>query len=154
MHHVSSLLSIIFLMTFSNCDSTKKTQHNNPNAEFTIIHKSEQGGKEEKSYDIIKSNGERAQLLLSINLDEEAMQQIKDVDLDKHIILALHMGQKNTGGFSIDVSNVEEDGDTTYVTVEEKTPEPGAMVTMALTSPYCIALVDKNETIVFKSNEQ
>jgi hypothetical protein len=150
MHHLSTLMALIFIMAFSNCDSTKKTQHNNPNAEFTILHKSEHGGKENKSYDIIKNKTELSQLLLSLNLDEESEQQLKGVDLNKHIILALHMGQKNTGGFSIEVSNVEENGETTYVTVEEESPEPGAMVTMALTSPYCIAVIDKNETIVFK----
>ncbi len=149
MHNLSTLLAFIFLITFSNCDSTKKTQQNNPNADFTILHKSEHGGKEEKSYDIIKTNSERSQLLLNLNLDEETLQQLKDVDLNKHTLLALHMGQKNTGGFSIGVSDVEENSNTTYVTVEQETPEPGAMVTMALTSPYCIAVIDKNETIVF-----
>tara|TARA_R110000850_G_scaffold268138_1_gene399424 strand:+ start:22748 stop:23173 length:426 start_codon:yes stop_codon:yes gene_type:complete len=141
-------------MTLSNCDSSKKTQQNNPNAEFTVLHKSEYGGKDGKCYDIIKNNNDRTQLLLSLNLDEETAQQLKGVDLNTHTILALHMGQHNTGGYSIDISNVEENGDTTYVTVEEKGPEPGAMVTMALTNPYCIALVEKNETIVFKANEK
>lgn len=153
MHHLSSLLALVLLMTFSNCDSTKKTQHNNPNADYTILLKSEYGGKEEKSYDIIKNNSERAQLLLTLKEDDSILQQLKDIDLNKHIILALHMGQKNTGGFSIGVSNVEENGDTTYVTLEEESPEPGAMVTMALTTPYCIALIDKNETVVFITNE-
>lgn len=154
MQYLSSLLALTFLLTFSNCDSTKKTQHNNPNADFTMIHKSDQGGKQEKSFDIIKDNSERAQLLLSLNIEEETVQKLKDVDLNKHTILALHMGQKNTGGFSIEVSNVEENGDTTYVTVAEESPEPGAMVTMALTNPYCIAVIDKNETIVFKTNDK
>jgi hypothetical protein len=57
---------------------------------------------------------------------------------------------KNTGGYAITVKNVEINGDTTIVHVMEVGPKPGEMVTMALTNPFSLVIIDKNTNIIFK----
>lgn len=142
----------LFLITllFSNCEGTKQFQENNPDAPFETIEESAYGGKENQSYEIIRSQSELEKELAGLNLDEVLINKLKTVDFNSKIILSLHLGTHNTGGFGIAVSNVQINGTTSYVTVNKTTPKPGEPVTMALTNPYCIVVIDKNETVVFK----
>lgn len=142
-----SIFMTLFL--FANCDSTRQTQNNNPNASFDTVLESDYGGKEEKNFTIIKTKADLKNELATLNLEESTINRLKAVDFDKQLILSLHMGARNTGGYGIEVSNVEINGDTTYVTIIEKSPKPEEMVTMALTQPFCIVVIDTNETIIF-----
>lgn len=134
---------------FSNCDSARQTQYNNPDGPFEIVFESDYGGKEEKNYTIIKNKADLKNELARLHLEESTINRLNTVDFDKQLILSLHMGTRNTGGYSIKVSNVEINGNITYVTITENTPKPEEMVTMALTQPFCIVLIDVNENIVF-----
>jgi hypothetical protein len=141
---------ILITLMFSNCEGTKNVQENNPNAPFETIEQSAYGGKENQSYEIIRSKADLQKELAGLQLEEKAMNQLRAIDFNNQIVLALHAGTHNTGGFGIEVANVEINGTTSYVTVNKTTPKPGEPVTMALTNPYTIVLIDKNETIVFK----
>lgn len=140
---------LITLFMFSNCDSAKQTQYSNPDGPFETVLESDYGGKEEKNYSIIKTKADLKNELVRLNLDESTINRLKAVDFEKQFILSLHMGTRNTGGYSIKVSNVEINGNTTYVTITENTPKPEEMVTMALTQPFCLVLIDVNENIIF-----
>ncbi len=142
----------LFLISllFSNCEGTKQVQENNPNASFETVVQSAYGGKENQSYEIIKSHSELERELAGLNLEEVPKNKLKAVDFKSKIVLLLHSGTHNTGGFGIEVTNVEINGTTSYVTINKTSPNPGEPVTMALTNPYCIVIIDKNETIVFK----
>lgn len=58
------------------------------------------------------------------------------------------MGLKNTGGYSIGVTNVEEKDDGVVITVQEVSPAIGDIVTQAFTSPYVSLLVDSSNVKV------
>jgi hypothetical protein len=68
-------------------------------------------------------------------------QQPPPVDLSKEGVLLVAMGQKNTGGYSVDLANQEAviDGGVLQVAVQWREPKKGMMVTQALTSP-CLLL--------------
>ncbi len=147
MKYITIILAALF---FSNCESTKQTQDNNPNANFEIIAQSDYGGKETKSYEVIKTQDELNKSIEGLQMEEIAMNKMKSIDFNKQVVLSLHSGLHNTGGYSIGVENVEVNGTITYVTVKTTTPNADEPVTMALTNPFCIAVIDKNETIIFK----
>ena len=46
-------------------------------------------------------------------------------------------GEKNTGGYDIQIVGIEYDGTEVIITVEEITPAPGDVVTQAFTYPCC-----------------
>lgn len=139
----------ITILLFSNCESTKQTQENNPDAPYETILESDYGGLEAKSYRVIRSKSELGNELSLLNLDESTLNRLKTVDFKKQVVLSLHMGTRNTGGYGIKVSNVEINGNTTYVKIEEQSPNPDDMVTMALTQPFCLVVIDSNENIIF-----
>lgn len=140
----------LIALLFSNCEGTKKTPENTTNTNYEIIVQSDYGGKETRSYEVIKSQSELDKALEGIYLEEAAVSKIKAVDFSKQMVLSLHSGLHNTGGYSIEVENIEVKGSTTYVTVKTTSPKPDEPVTMALTNPFCIAVIDLNENVVFK----
>ena len=51
------------------------------------------------------------------------------------VLVAAFQGQQNTGGYSVQVTAIERNGDQLVVHATFVVPGPGAMVTQALTSP-------------------
>jgi hypothetical protein len=65
------------------------------------------------------------------------------IDWNSQILLAVHLGTRSSGGFSVKVARVERDGALGIVRAIEETPVPGSIVTQALTSPYVIVKVPR-----------
>ena len=64
------------------------------------------------------------------------------------------MGQKNTGGYSLKVKEVNSIDGKTEIIVEEIIPDKGDMVTMAITNPTIIVEFSKyQENIIIKNTE-
>lgn len=82
-------------------------------------------------------------------LTKEATPQ---VDWTKQQVVLLAMGQRNTGGFSINVDKIVHT--KTEITVYYKTvgPKKGEMVTQALTAPYVLYTIDNKADlpVIFK----
>jgi hypothetical protein len=66
-----------------------------------------------------------------------------DVDFDQQTAVAAFMGTKTTGGFATQIVEVRRDGDALAVVVHETTPQPGQLVTEALTQPYSVVLIPR-----------
>lgn len=54
----------------------------------------------------------------------------------------IEAGEKNTGGYDIQIVGIEFDGSETIITVEEISPAPGDVVTQAFTYPCCAVSFD------------
>ncbi|HPQ70466.1 MAG TPA: protease complex subunit PrcB family protein [bacterium] len=65
------------------------------------------------------------------------------LDFDKHIVIAVYMGLRSTGGFAISIDQVALVGDHLEVTVQQTTPQPGQMVTQSLTQPYSVVVIPR-----------
>jgi len=117
---------------------------NNTNANlgiaFEVLKQDAYGGREKKSSVVISSQADLASLYKELGWSNVPM-----VDFNKNNVVALFMGQKTTGGYSINVRKISVDGDTTTVYV--KTTEPEGMATMALTAPYTITIIPKTNEV-------
>lgn len=60
------------------------------------------------------------------------------VDFSQSSLLAVYMGEKMTGGYSLEVLEVKLENSVLTARVRQIAPGPGDMVTMALTQPYQI----------------
>ncbi len=65
------------------------------------------------------------------------------VDFEKHAVIAVFLGQRNTGGHGIRIKGVVEKEDFVEVVVLKTSPGPGAITTQALTQPYDMLIVPK-----------
>lgn len=92
-----------------------------------------------------------AEFFDKLNEDRTPNLAVPKVDYAKEMLLILCLGEKTTGGYQIGIAGIEESSTRVTVTVTEVAPEPGAMVTQALTQPFYIAkLKTTNKRIVFK----
>ncbi|WP_347331553.1 protease complex subunit PrcB family protein [Marinimicrobium locisalis] len=69
-----------------------------------------------------------------------------DVDLSEQMVLGAFMGQRNSGGYSIEVTKAWESDEALHVKVLLTSPGPTCPVTLAITSPYevvALPAVDK-----------
>jgi hypothetical protein len=60
------------------------------------------------------------------------------------MVIVVHLGTRNTGGYSVHVDKIEKVSDKEIkVTYVEQTPNPREMVSMMVTSPYAAVTVPK-----------
>ena len=70
--------------------------------------------------------------------------ELRKIDFEKEVVIAVLAGEKRTGGWKIEVAKVERTPEGgLLVTVREKGPAPGAITTQALTYPYHIVCVPR-----------
>ena len=67
-----------------------------------------------------------------------------DVDFDENMVIDLFRGMKSTGGYSIEVTAVEDHESQVVIRTKTTDPPLDAMVTSALTQPFHIIYAKKN----------
>ncbi|MXN92371.1 protease complex subunit PrcB family protein [Flavobacterium sp. Sd200] len=109
---------------------------------FDVLKKESIGGREKQGNDVITSQSQLNALYSELNLSD-----VPEIDFKSNNVVALFMGQKNTGGYSIDVGAVNLTDDV--ATVQIITTAPQDMAIMVLTTPYCIAKIPKSKKVEF-----
>jgi hypothetical protein len=80
------------------------------------------------------------------------MPKIPEVDFTKNCVIAVFMGDKNTGGYAINFDKVIKRTDALTVSVFETSPGVKCIVTQAITRPYEIAKIPKLDmSVKFKA---
>lgn len=137
-------LPILLLMM--SCNSTKVISDNS----FTIIHKSNIGGSEKPGYLLIQDNETYIKFIESLKLDESEYANFLEVDFKTKNILVLFQGQKNSGGYAINVESVRNEDKTIFIKKNEIVPKKGEIVTTVITSPFCIVLIPKGNKLIIE----
>jgi hypothetical protein len=70
------------------------------------------------------------------------------VDFTREMVVAVFMGSRPTGGFSVEIVSAAERGGEIVVGYRERLPSADAMTAQVLTSPYHIAAIPKSEKAV------
>jgi hypothetical protein len=65
------------------------------------------------------------------------------IDFGIHMIIAVFMGERSTGGYSVAITDIADLNGKRVVTLKTQNPPPDAVLTQALTSPYHVVLVPK-----------
>ncbi|MBC5834101.1 protease complex subunit PrcB family protein [Flavobacterium sp. F372] len=149
MNHFKKIISLISISVLSlSCKTQQPVVDKND--VYEVVYKSQIGGKKEKSNLIIKNYEDFNALISELNIDEQEYEKLLSIDLEKHDLLVCFLGEKNTGGYDIDIDNVIFSKSTSDVTLKELVPEKNAMVTMVITAPYMFVTLPKNKTILVK----
>ncbi len=143
---IISLLSLTIL--FMSCKPKQLIVDEND--VYQVVYKSQIGGKKEKSNLIIKNYEDFNALISELNIGEEEFEKLLGIDLEKHDLLVCFLGEKNSGGYDIDIDKVKFSQSTSEVSLKEIVPEKNAMVTSVITAPYIFVTLPKNKAIVIK----
>lgn len=139
-------LSLLFLF-FTSCIAPKV---NLLPPTFSTIYKNSNGGNDKPGYLHIRSNEDYIKLIESLKIDESEFNTLVTINFKENDIIILYQGQKNTGGYSIDVASIHWEKDILFIKKNESFPEAGKPVTMALTNPYCITIIPKAKNIIIE----
>jgi len=66
-----------------------------------------------------------------------------EIDFSKETILLVTLGQQRTGGYSVEITGVEQQEGKTVVLVSTREPKPGGLNIQVLTAPFHIVAVPK-----------
>lgn len=119
---------------------------------FQTVAQRAMSGINTKEDHVVTDDKQWSSLWAKIHSDESMVPNMPQIDFSTGTLLAVFMGEKNTGGFGIEIKEVIDTGKQIVALVEEITPQEGGMVTMAFTSPYHIVKVENPEgkPVVFK----
>jgi len=127
------ILSIFVLLFIFSCGK----ENGGENIIFDTILKDAYSQKVEKEYFVIKDTDSFNQLL-AIIVNSNSVITNKDVDFSEEMVVGVFLGIKPTGGYSIEITDVLKHNDYIEFLIKIDEPDPGQMVTEAITSPYHI----------------
>jgi hypothetical protein len=74
-----------------------------------------------------------------------------EVDFEKESVLFVCLGQKRTGGYSAEITALEQSAGKTKVLVKTRAPKPGGMQIQAISSPFhAVAVPRLKGPVAFK----
>jgi len=90
---------------------------------------------------------EGLQQLLELPAQNMAVQQLRQVNLEKEHLLFVTLGEKPTGGFSVSLASAsaENTKSALRLSMAVRSPAPGMMTTQAITSPCVVVAVPATE---------
>jgi len=110
---------------------------------YQTLAEGDYNGKKKQTYQIIDNHEELKKLYNEIKDDF-----VPNVDFAKSRIVALHLGEKNTGGYSIGIENIRKENAKIIVKIKKTYPQGN--VTMAFSQPYMIAKINTTLKIEFE----
>ena len=132
-------ITIIFSLLFIGCPK-------NEQGGFTSLSKGNLFGAGEEGFKkeniIISSKEEWKSFLLKIDTTNKVSETFENaIDFSRDMIIVCIDKVRNTGGFSIEVIDIVNEGDTFLVKVKSTGPKPMDMVTSAIMQPYHIVKI-------------
>jgi PrcB C-terminal len=67
------------------------------------------------------------------------------VNFDREIVVGIFLGEKSTGGYEVEIVRAERRDSSIYFYYREESPPPNAMVTQALTQPFHLVKITKDQ---------
>jgi hypothetical protein len=123
------------------CDDGGTETDNGEISGFSVIHSGNNPGVTNSRLETITN---QQILTKTLQADDNFSGVVPDIDFAKTTVVAVYAGEKSTGGYAINVSNVQEYASVVMVDVTTVTPGPNCSTTQSITYPY--AVVSFNNT--------
>jgi hypothetical protein len=102
---------------------------------FETILAAAHSGVTERRREVIRDEASWARLWAEIHAGFTPAPPLPSVDFGQHMLIAVALGTRPSGGFGVKVRGVTSRGERLEVAVLESCPAAGAMVTQSLTQP-------------------
>jgi len=136
-------INILFLTILLFSCGTQKNSSEGEFALYEILKEDQFNGANFKFYEII-SESKEFKLLLN---DGDLKNKVNSKDILTSNFIVFNLGEKTTGGYAIQIKNVEETEDSIIVTVEEVAPKDVA--TTVMTYPMMVVKINSKKPIIF-----
>ena len=142
---MKKILVSILAIALASC-STASIKTSDTNKLYEVLTQQSNGGASIRFFEILTEPNE----IKMLQNDDSLKHKITTSDVQNANFVILNMGEKTTGGYSIGIENVVETDTNIIVTVKDKNPEAGSMVTQSFTMPYCVVKINSKKPIIFK----
>lgn len=154
MKKLLSSLSIVCIMLVG-CSATKPVTAEKPavteGITWEVLLQSSIGGSDTPQVMVAKEPSIVNEFFAGVNKRTQSHFAVPKVDYTKEMLVILCMGQKNTGGYQLNIKGIEENPFNLVITVSETSPQPGEMVVTMLTQPFLVAkLKASDKKVIFK----
>ena len=112
---------------------------------FEIIVDAWHGGYSEQISSVIRNEGDWNRLWQEVTATIVPPPSAPEVDFDKYILLAHFMGQRPSGGYAVEFTEVFVEEEKIYVTIQEISPGLECGAVAVITNPYQIIQIPKTE---------
>lgn len=140
---MKKVISVLAVFVLISCGAKKISDSKTL---YEVLTKQSDGGGNIKFFEILTEPNEISML----QNDPILKDKMEHDDISKSNYVILNMGQKNTGGFSIEVEKVEETDTNIIITVKENSPASDGMVMQVITYPYTVVKVNSKKEILIK----
>lgn len=131
------LVSVLAIVMVSGCVAQ--------GLEFETVSRGAYSGHPEEGRYVVNSQAEWEGLWNRTNSITFPVPDLPEVDFSQSTIIAVFLGQRNTGGYGIEVVEILAQDGGALVRFHKTSPPAGSFVTQALTQPYHIVKVSKVE---------
>lgn len=139
---IKRIIAIVLITTLFSCSSFKPPMISEPM--YDVLFGSDYGGASFQFYEIVSDEREFNILLT----DDMIKPYVKKEDILTCNFILVNMGEKKSGGYTIEVQKVEELADKVIVTLKEI--EPKGVATMAVTKPCYVIKIKSKKPIEIK----
>jgi hypothetical protein len=136
-----SVILLAMLFTTVGCATTAQ---NGPVPVRTIA-KGAMSGMTAPRQEVIKDRAGWEELWREHNLNRRTGERLPEIDFGREMLIVAAMGQQRTGGYSIEITKAEIEGNRLRIHVKRTTPAPGSMNLQALTAPFHIVAVPRTD---------
>jgi hypothetical protein len=137
------LITVIFSLLLLACPSNEEAGFNSL-SKGNLYGAGAEGFKKENI--VISSKEEWGSFLSKIDtINKESKTFENPIDFSKETIVVVVDKVRNTGGFSIEITEVIKEGKTFLIKVKSKGPKPMDRVTTAIMQPYHIVKMNKTK---------
>ncbi len=77
-------------------------------------------------------------------VNEKEAEKVPEVNFDTHMVLAVTMGRQRTGGYTVEITKVEAEGDKLVATIQRRVPPVNGVLIQVITSPFHFVAVPKS----------
>ena len=113
---------------------------------YEVLTRQNDGGANIRFYEILTEPRE----IKMLQNDDNLKKKIRAEDITTANFVILNLGEKNSGGYSINIKSVTETSDKIIITVEEVGPKQNEMATSVMSYPYTIVKVNSKKPIVIQ----
>jgi hypothetical protein len=117
---------------------------------FIVLYQDNDSSFENIGFEVFEDYKDFEQALTMVNKNRQPGLMAPEIDFTQFRVALLHIGNKNSGGYAINVERVEKTENNIIVYYKNQYPQPGQPVTMAFTSPWTMVRFENhNLPVVF-----
>ncbi len=140
-----TLLFFVFTLTLQAQNSSM--QKGDP-IEFEVIMQDAQSNNKREAFTLISSSSDLLKVVGMANMGRSKSYKLPQVDFSKYSMVFLNLGEQSTGGISIEVKEVVDNGSDWIVYYEVKKPGADEMATTVMTTPFTLIRIPRPTTKV------